>query len=908
MAQRGIPRIFWFIAVIIFVLFILGTTSDILVNWIWLKGVGYEDVFIQIKGTQLLLFAGALIVALVYILLNVRYLTKKLSPIRLNLGQTPMGEVNIRHVRPAQVKRVAYTVGIFFSLFFALSFLYQWDTYFRFQWSQPFGIEDPVFCKDVSFYTFQLPFIELVQNSLSFLVFFVTLFVILYYTISGMLTFQRGQLVGKLKMSERAQNQVFFNLGIWLLLLACGYFLQRYQILFSRGELVYGGGYTEIHIVLPVLWGITIGVLLLAVLVFFQIYRRSLKFVLTGGISLFILAVLARLFLPGAIQNFIVEPNELNLETPYLENNIHYTRMAYNLDEIESKSYQANDSLSYDEIQQNKEVIQNIRLWDQKLIDETYQQLQEIRLYYQFYNVDLDRYHTDEGYRQVLISARELEPTLPQQAQTWVNKHLQYTHGYGLVMSPTAEKTKQGSPVFYIKDIPPSSDINIKVTQPAIYYGENNEEYKLVNTEIKELNYPKGDKNVYIHYDGTGGVPINSFFRRLLFSWSFGDANLMLTDYIREGSKIQFWTNVKTRIENIAPFLQLSDDPYIVVNDDGKLYWMQDAYTIASQFPYASPYRYNYNYIRNSVKVVIDAYNGTVNFYVANEKDPVLKVYRSIFPEMFKPLSEMPGELKHHIKYPKHLFSVQMEMFSKYHMTTPQVFYNKEDLWERPTENYGGRQVKMEPYYVLSSLPGEHELQYLLISPMTPSNRDNMIAWVTVSSDYPNYGKMIVYELPKERLLLGPAQIEAKINQDTKISRLLSLWDQRGSQVMRGNLMVIPINKSFLYVEPVFLISHDVNIPQLKRVIASTGSEVVMEPTLDEAIAVLYGKENYTDIDKVAIDTAGVIQVPVEESVALDTGQIEHLRKLWNELKSALKAGDWERFGQKMEELNKAME
>src|SRR5699024_4953075 len=413
------------------------------------------------------------------------------------------------------------------------------------------------------------------------------------------------------------------------------------------------------------------------------------------------------------------------------------------------------------------ESIKNVRIWDQDLTVQTYKQLQEIRLYYQFYNIDLDRYHTDKGYRQVLISARELTASLPDKAQTWVNRKLQYTHGFGIVMSPTTQKTEEGSPYFYINDIPPHSNIGLQVTQPSVYYGEMNSGYKLVNTEISELDYPKGNENVYTHYNGKGGVPIDNFLEQALFSWHFSDINLLLTDYIKDGSKIQFWRSVRTRVRKIAPFLELDDDPYIVL-DHGKLYWILDAYTTASQYPYADPYSRNQNYIRNSVKVVVDAYQGTVDFYTANASDPVLQTYKGAFPGVFKPLDEMPGDLKQHVKYPKTLFEIQLQKFSTFHMRDPRTFYNQEDLWERPQESYGGREVRMGSYYLLGMLPDSKKLQYMLISPMTPRNRDNMVSWMVVKSDFPGYGEIINYELPKERLFLGPAQIEAKINQNTE--------------------------------------------------------------------------------------------------------------------------------------------
>ncbi len=898
MAKRGRPKILLWIGIIGFLIILLAVFSDLIVKYLWLDGLGYEQIFWTIKGTQFLLFFAALAVALIYAGTNVRFLTKNVKSIYLNLGQVPGGDPNITTFRPKQIKTILYVAGGLLSVFFAISYFVQWDEFFRFWHSQSFGAVDPIFGNDIGFYVLRLPFIETIQNSLIFLVFIVTAFLIAYHLASGALSFQRSQNGPGLYIAHRPRRQIFTNIALWLLLLAWGYYLERYQLLYESGDLIFGASYTDINIVIPVLWVMFIGCLLLAGLAFAQNWRNKIGWFIKGAGGLLAIGIIGQVLLPPAVQNFKVEPNELNLEKPYIKNNIKYTRMAYGLDDVTVKDYSATDTLTLAQIRQNSSTIENVRIWDQRLIVETYRQLQEIRLYYQFYNVDLDRYHTTEGYRQVLIAARELETVLPEQAQTWVNRRLQYTHGYGLVMSPSTEKTEQGSPVFYIQDIPPESSIGMNVEQPAIYYGESGSEYKVVNTQIAELHYPRGDENVYTHYEGQGGVSVNSFFEQLLFAWEFGDINLLLTDYIREGSKIQFWRTIQKRIREVAPFLVMKDDPYIVLIG-GKLYWIQDAYTTASQYPYSESFE-DYNYIRNSVKVVVDAYQGTVNFYIAEEDDPVLRVYREIFPEMFKPLNEMPATLKQHVKYPKHLFKVQLQKFRVYHMTDLQVFYNKEDLWERPVETYAGQQTVMNPYYLLTNLPDDEKLQYMLISPMTPQNRDNMIAWVTAKSDFPDYGEIVVFELPKERLYLGPAQIEAKINQDTDISRQLSLWDQRGSSVIRGNLMVIPIENSFLYVEPVFLISSGVNIPQLKRVIVTTGERVLMEPTLEEAIFTLYGMQQ---IQQPILDA-----LPQQLTESVPSPQLQEVQTLWDELQTALQNSDWQTFGEKMEEINEILE
>jgi uncharacterized protein len=499
----------------------------------------------------------------------------------------------------------------------------------------------------------------------------------------------------------------------------------------------------------------------------------------------------------------------------------------------------------------------------------------------------VDRYRVGDADRQVMLAARELSGDLPGKAETWVNRYLQYTHGYGLAMSLTAEKDDQGAPVLVVKDLPPTAESGLSVAQPAIYYGEAVSDYRIVATSVPEFDHPKGDDNVYTSYAGHGGVRLDSFWKRLLFALHQFDINILLTSYITPESRIQLWQSVQNRIRRIAPFLRLDDDPYLVISE-GRLHWIQDAYTVSSWFPYAEPHLGEFNYIRNSVKIIIDAYNGAVNFYVIEPNDPVLSVYRDALPALFTALDRMPEGLRRHVRYPQDLFEAQVAKYSRYHMTVPQVFYNDEDLWAVPWERGGDEQSLMEPYYVLMRLPQEQQLQFLLMMPLTPSRRDNMIAWMAARCDFPAYGELIVYKLPKERLILGPIQIEATINQDPLISQQLTLWDQRGSRVIRGNLLVIPIEQSFLYVEPVYLVAVGTNIPQLKRVIVGDGERLAMEPTLREALAVVFGKRD---------------QRPPQAQVVEERDHLSRAREALVEAEAALRDGDWDAFGAAMQRL-----
>jgi uncharacterized membrane protein (UPF0182 family) len=626
-------------------------------------------------------------------------------------------------------------------------------------------------------------------------------------------------------------------------------------------------------------------------LLMLNFFRPRFSALLVGSGIYVALYVVGILLLPAVFQKFFVQPSELALETPYLKNHIEFTRKAYQLGTIQETSYPALADLTSAVIARNQDTIQNIRLWDSRPLLQTYQQTQAIRLYYQFHNVGVDRYRLVDGYHQVMLATRELSPELPVKAQTWVNQYLQFTHGYGVVMNFVTKKVGGGFPKYLLENIPAESAYGLNITQPAIYYGESMPGYRIVATGIKEFDYPKGNDNVYTSYDGKGGIPLDSFWKKLLFAWTRKDVNILLTSYLTPDSRIQIWRTVQERVAQIAPFLRLDTDPYPVLSA-GKLYWIQDAYADSDQFPYSYPHGAgfgdNLNYIRNSVKVVVDMYDGTVSFYVMDPQDPILAVYRRVFPGVFKDLDQLSADLKKHLRYPEDLFAIQADQYKTFHMTDPQVFYNREDLWVAPKETYAGQLQPMEPYYILMKLPGSDQLQYLLMTPFTPQNRDNMISWMAAKCDFPEYGRMLLYQLPKEKLIYGPNQIEAMINQNTTISQQLTLWDQRGSRVIRGTLIVTPIENSFLYIVPLYLQAEGANFPQLKRVIAVAGDKVVMEATLDEALNDLFGT-----------------QQPLQGSSQPPTPQpaLEQARMQLEEARKAIQQGDWAKFGTAMEGL-----
>jgi hypothetical protein len=889
------PRILRLLIYILVPLVLLIVSSSLIVEWLWMEEVGYSSIFWTLKAAQSSLSVLSFLVAGVYLVANLRFLADRLRSV--SFAGTPLQQLNLNLARPEQHRILKWALTILalvLALVFALNSYLRWDESLRFIWNIPFGRVDPIFGRDIGFYLFQLPFWEFIQTSLTVLTFLTLASLALVYGFAGLIRVEVSEGVFAL---PGVLTHLRWNASAWLALLAWGFYLDRYKLLFDRGGIVFGAGYADIRVDLPALWILASLTLLLAVMMLAGRWVRLGKWITVTAVVALVALVLGLVVIPATVQQFNVEPNELELESPYLLHNVEMTRLAYGLDQVREVEYEADDTLTFADIRENQDAVDNIRLWDPRLLIQTYKQLQEIRSYYEFFTVDNDRYTVDGAVTQMMLSAREVAPSLPAQSNTWVNRHLQYTHGHGLVMSPVAETDRQGQPVLAIRDLPPRAvSPDLQVTEAAIYYGESGEGYYIVNTGTPELDYPSGDDNVYTRYTGMGGIAFKNWFRKLLFAWELGDMNIILSDYILPESRLQLWRGVQERIRKITPFLMLDRDPYLVLNQ-GRLMWIQDAYTISPNFPYAQPFG-RFNYIRNAVKVVVDAYDGAVDYFVFDDSDPVLKVYRSIFPDLFKPLSDLPDGLESHFRYPQDLFEVQLELFNRYHMTGPQVFYNNEDLWARPNEKYGGQQLLMEPYYVLARLPETSDLEYMLISPLTPANRDNMIAWMVAKSDPDAEGQLLVYKLPKQRLIYGPAQIEARIDQDPEISRQIALWDQRGSRVIRGNLMVIPIENSFLYVEPVFLLAEGVDIPQLQRVIVAVGDDIAMQPTVEEAMLDLFGAEAATvaDVPR-ALPGAPV----VVDTVVVGSRELEEIRALWGRMRSALEAGNWAEYGRLLE-------
>ena len=822
-------------------------------DFLWFITLNYESVFLTI------LFTG---VGMFLLFFSAFFL---LSFLNLRIAD----RLSHRKGKGVSVMNKAITVLIIiFSFIIGFGFA-NWNIILKFLNSSAFQATDPVFGINLSFYVFELPFYSLILNF-----FFILIILNIFFTLISHISLVKKtrtetpeepeiEWIWGGRRHKRHTNVYSFDwsgfkeritphlsvlLALFFFILAAGLYLARFGLLFSENGAVYGAGYTDLNITLPLLTILSVISVLIAILFLVNIKYRKWK-VIKDGIIIFAVVGFLGLIVGGLVQALVVAPDEFNLEKPYIERNIQNTMAAYGLDGVQETIFPVSYNLTAQDIANNNETINNIRIWDWRPLKQTYTQLQLFRTYYDFADVDIDRYRLDGNYKQVMISARELNiRNLPSTARTWVNEHLVYTHGYGIVMNPVDRISKEGLPVFFTKDIPPVSDYpSLNLERPEIYYGQETYDYVVTGTNTEELDYPSGEQNIYTTYKGNGGILLSDMLRRLVYAVKFRSVELLLSGSLTAQSRILMHRNIEERVNTIAPFLAYDSDPYIVVSE-GKLYWIIDAYTLTDKYPYSEPVRARnlrrapFNYIRNSVKVVVDAYNGDVNYYIIDMNDPLIQTYRKIFPNLFRDFSEMPSDLKNHIRYPEDLFTIQANVYSYYHMKEPRVFYNKEDVWVVPDEIYRGGRQQMIPYYMIMKLPEEQEEEFILMLPFTPKGKENMIGWMAAKSDQTNYGKLLVYQFSKQQLTYGPMQIEARIDQDADISQLITLWSQAGSQVVRGNTLVIPIENSILYIEPLYLEATEKGtLPQLKRIIAVYGDKLTMKETLQEALSDIFG-------------------------------------------------------------------
>ena len=855
-----------------------GTLLSLYVNSLWFKEIQYYSVFLKILVNKVLL--GLVHAAAFFAILypNLRFAHGYDSRLRdMQLEQDPLGPF---------WKPILLIGSILLALVLGFQGAGTWETYQLFLHGSPFDLQDPIFNKDLGFYVFTLPFISYIQKWLSSTLVMSLLFCgLMYFYRQAIRIDPKG-----LFIDRQPRLHLFALGGLYLFLLAWAYYLDRYHLLYSQRGVVFGAVYADVHIKLPALWVLSATALFSGGLLIFAGLRRGWLLPGLAAGAVLLVHVVGGSVLPDLVHRFQVLPNEIALESPYIQHNIQATRLAFGLHRTESEPFPASEDLTREDLQKNVLTTQNIRLWDHRPLLATYRQLQQIRTYYDFVDVDNDRYLIDGEYRQVMLSPRELSyNNLP--SRIWINEHLTYTHGHGVTLGPVSRISKEGLPEFFIKDIPPVASTDIQITRPEIYYGEIPNDYVFVKTRALEFDYPSGEENIYTDYLGEGGVPMNSLLRKLAFSAYFGSLKIFLSNDMTPESRIMYDRSIIQRAKKIAPFLSFDGDPYMVITEDGRLIWLLDGYTTTDKFPYSQPFSGVGNYIRNSVKVTVDAYHGSVHFYVSDPEDPIIRSYEAIFPGLFSPLAEMPQDLRTHIRYPQDFFRIQAQMYTTYHMQDPQLFYNKEDLWDIPAKD--NRQ--MEPYYTIMKLPGEEKEEFILLLPFTPAKRDNLSAWLAGRSDGENYGKLIVYTFPKQKLVFGPRQIENRIDQDAYISQQLTLWGQSGSEVIRGSLLVIPIEDSLLYVSPLYLASSaEGALPELRRVIAGFGSKLVMEENLEKALDQLFGSEPVTP-QAVARELSKTGQPP--EKLAASA------LSLYRRSQTALREGRWGEYGEALGEL-----
>lgn len=908
MKIKNIIFSFAFLIALLFVI-LLTNSINLLTDWWWFQEVQLTDVFLKPFIAQTLIGGGIALITLIFLVTN--FLTASYTKIPW-ISFIPGQQISITG---RFISKVSIFISVILALllgFVAAAFWQQILLYFH---QQPFGQVDPIFNKDISWYVFSLPIINLGLNLFKFILLITIIGVIVIYTMRG--SFHITQVFGRafakifgvpIKKDEEnktgARIHVSILFTLFLLTIAATTYLSLYGLLTNTEGLIFGATYTDVTIMIPLL---KIAAWIIAGIAVFALWygitgQRGLLLV---GIGVYLLITAATAIVPSVVHRFIVAPNELAKETPYLKHNIKATQDAYNLKDVKEQEISGDVPLTAEDIQNNAVTINNVRLWDRGPLLSTFSQIQEIRTYYEFASIDNDRYVIDGQLRQIMLSPRELSSeSLPN--KNWINERLVFTHGYGVTAGPVNQVTQEGLPVLFVKDLPPVSEKNeLTITRPEIYYGELSNDYVIVNTKAKEFDYPKGEENVSTTYAGKGGVVIDSLFKRIVYAIHFGELKLLLSDDITTESRILYHREIKERMAKAVPFVTFDQDPYSVIAD-GKHYWIADAYTMSSHYPYAETISFNgtnINYIRNSVKIVLDAYDGTITIYQTDKNDPIIKAYSTIFPGVFKPLTDIPESLKSHIRYPEDIFTVQTNIYTTYHMENPEIFYNKEDQWDIPAIPVQGEEQltdevpPMAPRHVIMKLPNEEKEEFILMLPFIPKGKDNLAAWMVARNDDENYGKLSVYKFPKQKLIYGPKQVISRISQDAEVARQITLWDQSGSQVIQGPLLVIPIEESLMYVRPLYLKAESGKIPELKRVIVAYGNKIAMEPTLEQGLSRIFG----TETDLTPTKTTTTTTTPVVSTNQQEI--IDQANAAYEKAMNALQNGDFSTFGEEFQNV-----
>jgi uncharacterized protein len=896
----------WAIGLGVLFLFIFaGNIVNLLTDYLWFKELALTPVFLTTFYTKIGLGTAVGLAAWAIISLNLLMAFRLSARTRFE-GVADIADMQLVYLisKIPMLKTFFLLMACIISIFIGNWASNYWEVYLKALNAVSFGANDPLFGRNIGFYVFQLPFYKFIYYSAVTILVFSFAGSTLVYLVRQNCVFD-GR---RLHISSQARTHLLVLVGFFILSLFFHFQFKIYELVVAQGTLVNGAGYAQINAGLPVYSVMRFVCMAAALMTWAVIFRKTFR--------LFIMAVL--LMVAGSfigfvtvqvIQNFVVGPDELNKEAPYIGWSIANTRAAFGLNNVEIRQFVPTADLKATSLENNSQTINNIRLWDKAPLLTTFSQLQEIRTYYSFLDADNDRYTINGQYRQVMFSPRELVPSsLP--SRIWINEHLTYTHGYGLCLGPVNSVTAEGLPDFFVKNIPPSSTIPLTVTRPQIYFGEADAGYAIVKTGAKEFDYPSGNDNVYTVYDGVGGIKLGGWLRKALFAFRFQELKIFLREDITPESRILINRQIINRIRTAVPFLHYDSDPYMVITREGHLVWMVDGYTLSDAYPYSAAVGDMGNYIRNSVKGVIDAYDGTLDLYIADPTDPLIQTYAKMFPTLFKPLSAMPADMRSHIRYPQTLFSIQAHVYSVYHMTDPQVFYNKEDIWRIPDSYTEGQSGPMSPYYTIMKLAevGVKE-EFILMVPFCPSKKDNMIAWMAARCDEPNYGSLLVFDFPKQKLVYGPSQIESRVNQDPEISKLLTLWNQGGSRVIRGSLLVIPVDRSLIYVQPLYLTSQTGSesggVPELKRVIVAYENSIAMEETLEKSLLQIFGGSSPVGSDRQT-------STSVEPGTSPSTG---NLRSLIGEAdrqfqlgQDALKQGNWAGYGEAMKKVKALIE
>lgn len=929
---------------------IFGGLVDFIADWLWFDELGYVTVFFTKLFTQLKIAIPVFIVITLVVNFYLHKVKKGYFTKIVSSENTDMKRLSL------YTSLLSVIFGLITS---AISMKILWLPTLKFISSTDFNIKDPIFGLDVSFYVFKLDFLQTINQLIIALTVIIVIVTIIYYLI--LLTMRTpdfsddpqyiddeysytyvdnnpfknvggigGEILRKIfetpkrppeanshrefyinKITEIAKHQ-FMALGVFFfIMLGIGFFLEQFDLLHTHRGVVYGAGFTDLNVTLWVYRILMIVSVIGALAVIPMIQRKSYKKILLIPAAMIVISLVGA-GAGTAVQNFVVSPDEINKESSYLKRNIEFTQYAYDLNKVDVKAFEADNKLEAEDIKNNNQTISNIRINDYQPVKTFYNQTQSIRQYYTFNDVDIDRYNIDDEITQTYMSVREIDEEKIN--DTWLNRHLKYTHGYGATLSRVDTVTSSGQPAVMIKNIPPETDKKeLEIKRPEVYFGESSNDYILVNTKEEEFDYPNGNENKYAKYKGKAGIKLNPI-NRLLFSIREGSLKLLVSSNIKSDSRIVINRNVMERIKKIMPYLTYESDSY-AVNLDGRLYWVLDAYTTSDQYPYSEPFENKIasgNYIRNSIKVVVDAYNGDTNFYIVDKNDPLAKTYQKIFPSLFKNIEKMPEGLRAHMRYPNTLFDIQSKVYTRYHMNDVKVFYQKEDLWDIAKQIYGTSEVTMEPNYFVAKLPGEEKAEFINTLPFTPKGKNNMTALMVARNDGDNYGKLLVYQFPKSKTVYGPMQIEAQIDQNTKISQDFSLWNSSGSKYSRGNLFVVPIESSLLYVEPVYLEASNSAIPEVKRVIIAYNDKIAYEPTLKEALQSLFGDqagEEYTqgspDGANPESSSQGSGDKGNKESIS---SLIDKANKAFEDGQKSLKDGDWKGYGDKMDELSKLLQ